>query len=93
MSNGSEKTLGRKTFDFAHEEKGQLIGWEVWLSGRAQAAAQQALKALENRGIRELRVVCRDVGSEKQLRKALKTADPEGTCTDRITTWVLSDFA
>jgi hypothetical protein len=87
-----EKTLGRKTFDCIHEENGKFIAWEVHMSGSADWAIGQAMKGLENEGILELRIICRDVKFEKELIAALKKLDAHEIYSDRIKTWIIGDL-
>jgi len=88
-----EKTLGAKTYDFVHEENGDLIAWEVWLSGSARLAAEAALKGLQNEGIQELRMVCRDVKAEKTLEQAVAEIDGLGFYRDKMKTYLILDIA
>ena len=92
LTHSFERTYGTKTYDMVHEEDGQLVAWEVCVSGTANWNAAQALKGLENEGIRELRIVCRDVKSEQQIQKAIGEQDPHGIYSDRVKTWVIGDL-
>ncbi len=87
-----EKTLGHKTFDCIHEEDGKFIGWEVHMSGSADWAIGQAIKGLQNEGILELRIICRDVKFEKELKAAVTKLDAHEIYSDRIKTWIIRDL-
>ena len=88
-----ERTLGKKTFDFVYElPGGNLVAVEVCLSGSAKLNAEQALKGLENEGIKELILACETKKFADAIMKELEKLDMLGLYRGRVRVCQLAEF-
>lgn len=89
----AERKLGVKTFDGVSEDRtGQLIGYEVCLTGSARWNASQALKAASVEGVKQVIVACEDRKLLKGIERELLEQDALGLYREKIECRHLSEY-
>ncbi len=88
-----ERTLGRKAFDFVHEDvDGNLRGIEICLTGSVEWTAQQTIKAAEVEGVVQVVVACEQKAFLKAIMEEVRKIDALGLYRKKIEGKSLAEF-